>query len=62
MAGNSKETSIKWVVTVAFLILIAYQVYNGISLRKLGVPGILEVEFGDPVVREDSLEDILGRE
>jgi len=62
MADSSRETSIKWVVTVAFLILIAYQVYNGVHLRKLGIPGILEVEFGDPGAREDTLADILGRD
>lgn len=38
---------LKWIVSLILLFLVCYQVYSGIVLKKVGVPGLFEVEFAD---------------
>ena len=35
-----------WVLLI-LLALVAYQVYSGVALKKVGVPGVFEVDFAD---------------
>lgn len=41
------HSALIWVVSAVLLILVSYQLYRGLALRKVGVPGIFEVEFGE---------------
>ena len=35
------------VIALLLLAIVGYNVYSGVAIRKLGIPGIFEVEFGD---------------
>ncbi len=37
----------KWLVILTLLSLVVYQVFAGIHLKKVGIPGLMVVEFGD---------------
>lgn len=51
MAGKStKPTSaLTWLVAIFLLALVAYQVFSGFVLKKVGVPGLFEIEFAETV-------------
>jgi hypothetical protein len=47
----NKDTSrssglLRWVVTLTLLAVIVYQVYLGITVQKIGIPGIFQIDFG----------------
>jgi len=35
----------RWILLVVFLILVAYNVYSGMVIKKVGIPGIAMLEF-----------------
>ncbi len=43
-----------WVVVIALLLLIAYQVYSGVHLKKVGIPSIFEVEFTQTILTKET--------
>lgn len=47
MPDENNHPYLKWVVTIAVLLLVTHQVYSGLALRKVGIPGLLELEFAD---------------
>ncbi len=49
MSINTKihRTRLTWFVAVVLLALVVYQVYSGLALKKVGIPGVFEVEFAD---------------
>lgn len=52
---HNSHNYFKWVVSLIFLILISYQVYSGIVLKKIGVPGVFEVEFSDSMSSSNNI-------
>lgn len=36
-----------WFVAIVLLALVAYELYSGLVFKKVGVPGIFEIEFAD---------------
>lgn len=37
-----------WFVAAVLLGFVAYELYSGIALKKVGIPGVFEVEFAEP--------------
>jgi hypothetical protein len=51
-------TFLRIVVAAIFLILIAYEVYLGVHLKKIGIAGLFEVEFAPaPSLRQPSSQE-----
>jgi hypothetical protein len=61
MVKESNASSLKWFVTIAVFGLVAYQIYAGYFLSKIGIPGVLEFEFSRGAGSDDTVEGILGR-
>ena len=47
MAGKLSDRRLKWFVTIVVLGFVGFQLYNGVFLDRLTVPGLVEFEFGD---------------
>lgn len=45
--GESVSAKLMGWVALALLAMIAYEIYSGVSLKKVGVPGLFEVELAD---------------
>jgi hypothetical protein len=48
MSERQDSRSLVWFVVIALLTLATYQVYLGVVVRKLGIPGVFEIEFDRP--------------
>lgn len=56
MGNNDKYKGLFWIVSSLLLIvLIAYNLYSGLTVRKIGIPGIFELEFGKVGSDEDKV-------
>ena len=64
--NSNARPSATWVVLI-LLALVGYQVYSGVALKKVGVPGVFEIDFADrpappiPAPPEASRNYMLGR-
>jgi flagellar basal body-associated protein FliL len=48
MSNENKYKGLLWIVIALLLIvLVAYNLYSGLTVRKIGIPGIFELEFGE---------------
>lgn len=45
--GNGSGVSFGLVALVGLLILVGYNLYTGVELKRIGIPGVFEVEFGE---------------
>ncbi len=45
MSEQKSSERLKWFAAIVLLGFVGYQLYSGIALRKVGVPGVFEVEF-----------------
>ena len=46
MHNENKYKGLFWIVSALLLIvLVAYNLYSGLAVRKIGIPGIFELEF-----------------
>lgn len=45
MAKNDSGSTTTNVVAVVLLIIVIYQLYSGVVLQKIGIPGLFEIEF-----------------
>ena len=41
------SSNLKTSATIALFLLVCYQLYSGFHLKKIGVPGVFEVEFAE---------------
>ena len=47
MSNENKSKGFFWIVSALLLIvLVAYNLYSGLTVRRVGIPGIFELEFG----------------
>jgi hypothetical protein len=47
MSNENKPKGFFWIVSALLLIiLVAYNLYSGLTVRRVGIPGIFELEFG----------------
>ena len=44
---NIPRTTLTWFLAIVLLGLVVYQVYSGLALKKVGIPGVFEIEFAD---------------
>ena len=44
---NGASSHIKHWIAVVIVGLVAYQVFTGVTLKKVGIPGVLDLEFHD---------------
>ena len=42
---EQKRPILMWLVVVVLLAFVSYQIFSGIYLKKVGVPGLFEIEF-----------------
>ena len=48
MAGeNAASPRLLTIALIAVLAMVAYELYAGVALKKVGIPGVLELELGD---------------
>jgi hypothetical protein len=48
MAGESAASPrLLTIALLAVLAMVAYELYAGVALKKIGIPGVLELELGD---------------
>jgi hypothetical protein len=43
--SDGGHSPLTWLVAAVLLSLVGYQVYSGLVLKKLGIPGLFVVEF-----------------
>ena len=47
MSDENKYKGIFWLVsTLLLIVLVAYNLYSGLTVKRIGIPGIFELEFG----------------
>ena len=47
MSEENKYKGIFWIVyTLLLIILVAYNLYSGLTVKRIGIPGIFDLEFG----------------
>ena len=44
---DKNSGSLQTLVVVVLLIFVGYQIYSGVSLKKVGIPGLFEIEFAE---------------
>jgi hypothetical protein len=50
---TNTHSPLQWVTVIVVLAIIGYQLYSGFALKKIGVPGLFEVEFAEPTYTSD---------
>lgn len=43
--SNTNNTNLKFIIVLVIFILSGYQIYSGVALKKMGIPGFFEVYF-----------------
>ncbi|WP_298269918.1 hypothetical protein [Geobacter sp.] len=52
LPGDTGARRTIWTIVLGLLIvLVGYNIYSGVAVRKIGIPGMFEVEFGDQPTR-----------
>lgn len=48
MASNNSKDWFNRILIILILLLVAVNMYRGLTVQKIGIPGIFEIEFGQP--------------
>ena len=48
MGKNNQFNTFFWPVLTLLVIVLVYNLYSGFIIKKIGIPGIFEIEFGSP--------------
>ncbi|MDL2122183.1 MAG: hypothetical protein LWX51_03665 [Deltaproteobacteria bacterium] len=70
MSNENKYKGLLWIVsTLLLIVLVAFNLYSGLTVRKIGIPGIFVLEFGEvqtdgrnsTTTQKVPLDEITGR-
>jgi len=56
--SKKRYAPLQWLVVLILLGIVIYQLYSGFYLRKVGVPGVFEVEFSEQSSKQETHQSI----